>query len=116
MHDAPSRVLSRRETGSGVTEGSACFSSMPDAKTKSTLFQAILAKIRQVSRSHIVHKGRDVFSEGVTSVEASQVPGLSGSTLISYFYFYQCLILIAEDVGWNPSLDELSVSSQPWRL
>lgn len=40
--------------------------------------EAILAKIRQVSRSHIVYRGRDVFpDETVTQVDPTSVPGLS---------------------------------------
>jgi len=43
--------------------------------------EAILAKIRQVSRSHIVHRGRDVFpDESVTQVDPNTVPGLSKSS------------------------------------
>lgn len=40
--------------------------------------EAILAKIRQVSRSHIVHRGRDVFPDDtITQVDPNTVPGLS---------------------------------------
>jgi hypothetical protein len=41
--------------------------------------QAILAKVRQVSRSHIVHRGRDIFPAGITSVDPSKVAALSAS-------------------------------------
>lgn len=40
--------------------------------------EAILARIRQVSRSHIVHRGRDVFADdSVTQADPNTVPGLS---------------------------------------
>ena len=51
--------------------------------------EAILAKIRQFSRSHIVHRGRDIFPPGVTSVDPSTVPGL-------------------RELGWTPQMDELT--------
>lgn len=50
---------------------------------------AILAKIREFSRSHIVHRGRDIFPPGVTSVDPSSVPGL-------------------RELGWTPQMDELT--------
>jgi len=40
--------------------------------------EAILAKIRLVSRSHIVYRGRDIFpDDSVTHVDPDHVPGLS---------------------------------------
>lgn len=40
--------------------------------------EAIMAKIRQVSRSHIVYSGRDIFREDtVTPLDPNTVPGLS---------------------------------------
>jgi len=51
--------------------------------------EAILAKIRQVSRSHIVHRGLDIFPPGVESVDPAEVPGL-------------------KDLGWTPAMDELT--------
>ncbi|WVR07104.1 hypothetical protein IAU60_004143 [Kwoniella sp. DSM 27419] len=53
---------------------------------------AILAKIRTISRSHVVHPGLQVFKDRKPGVEIklskSQVPGLAES-------------------GWNPDLDEI---------
>jgi hypothetical protein len=57
-----------------------------------TRVQAVISKVRQTSKSHVVHCGRDVFPEGVEKVDASQVPGL-------------------RDLNWNPAMDELSVPS-----
>ncbi|KDN38459.1 Bromodomain-domain-containing protein [Tilletiaria anomala UBC 951] len=55
--------------------------------------EAVLTKIREVSRSHIVHPGLEIFKrrkEGETiELDASQVPGLKES-------------------GWTPAMDELS--------
>lgn len=51
--------------------------------------EAIMAKIRQFSRSHVVHRGRDIFPPGVMSVDPRDVPGL-------------------RDLGWTPQMDELT--------
>ena len=48
--------------------------------------EAILAKIRQVSRSHIVHRGRDVFpDDSVTQADPNTVPGLSRSACMAAY-------------------------------
>jgi histone acetyltransferase len=49
---------------------------------------AILEKIRQISRSHIVHRGADIKRRPDGTVDPSQVPAL-------------------RDLGWNPQMDEL---------
>lgn len=56
------------------------------------MFQAILAKIRTISRSHIVHPGLEVFKNRkpgeVIKLSKEDVPGLAES-------------------GWNPELDAM---------
>ena len=53
---------------------------------------AVLAKIRTISRSHVVHPGLQVFKDRKPGEEIKlskeQVPGLAES-------------------GWNPDLDEM---------
>lgn len=51
---------------------------------------AIMSKIRQMSRSHIVHPGLPQFQEGAPegiTVEPQDVPGLSVCSLISFLLF-----------------------------
>ncbi|GAA95427.1 uncharacterized protein L969DRAFT_101548 [Mixia osmundae IAM 14324] len=51
--------------------------------------EAVLAKIRLISRSHIVHRGADLFQNGATSIDYRSVPGL-------------------RDIGWTPEMDVLT--------
>lgn len=65
-----------------------------------------------------MHSGRDLFPEGVTSVEPSAVPALRKSDFLLHRAFTDrlCLTSIGE-VGWNPDLDELWVAiCSCWRI
>jgi histone acetyltransferase len=50
---------------------------------------AIMQKIREKSRSHIVHPGIKAFKEGATEVDPMKIPGL-------------------KEAGWTPEMDELA--------
>lgn len=58
-----------------------CMRRQDDAKL---LGQAILAKLRLVSRSHIVHSGKDLWKPGVEKLDPSKVPGLRKPGHITY--------------------------------
>jgi hypothetical protein len=88
-HDASDEVSGGARDVCDPTRGLFGSCSRPLFKTR---LQAVISKVRQTSKSHVVHCGRDVFPEGVEKVDASQVPGL-------------------RDLNWNPAMDELSVPS-----
>ena len=51
--------------------------------------EKVLAKITEISQSHIVHPGLEIFRKGSAQLDPSQVPGLRES-------------------GWTPAMDELA--------
>ena len=58
--------------------------------------EAVLTKVREMSRSHVVHQGLDIFKEGTwedgMSIDPKDVPGL-------------------RETGWNPEMEKEYVCS-----
>lgn len=80
--------------------------------------EAVVAKIRQISKSHIVYPGLSQFqnAEGDVVVDPNDVPGLS-----EYFcVFFLCLCrphrLITEETGWNHALANTGARSADYQF
>lgn len=69
--------------------------------------EAILSKIRQMSKSHIVYPGLPQFQEGIpegTVVDPQNVPGLSESALPKCFSIKAASLLCIGESGWTPDM------------
>lgn len=100
VFDAPARQVPRGATDARPAEGGASPPAAPPRRScprrspdpPCPLPQVILAKIRLLSQSHVVHSGLSYFaSHPGTEIDPAQVPGLRES-------------------GWTPEMDELCVA------
>lgn len=73
--------------------------------------EAIMSKIREMSKSHIVYPGLTQFrfSSGDVTVDPKDVPGLSESFIhTDYLVMNVC---ISEESGWTPDMTTTYVSN-----
>jgi histone acetyltransferase len=66
--------------------------------------EAILTKIREMSKSHVVYQGLPQFQEGAPegiTVDPKDVPGLSMSFFLQVSW---CLKLLVGESGWTPGM------------
>jgi len=84
---------------------------------------AIMTKIRQMSRSHVVHPGLPQFQPGAppdVTVDPKDVPGLSTS-ILKNLLISTSQFLSSEETGWSPTMtikyvDVLHVLEMPLLL
>jgi histone acetyltransferase len=70
--------------------------------------QAILAKIKSLTRSHIVHPGLQVFKDkkpGEIKLSKDEVPGLGES--VPTAPTWRVIDVLVAETGWNPDLDAM---------
>ena len=85
--------------------------------------EAIMTKIRQMSRSHVVHPGLPQFQPGAppdVTVDPKDVPGLSTS-ILKNLLISTSQFLSSEETGWSPTMtikyvDVLHVLEMPLLL
>ena len=68
--------------------------------------EAIMTKIRQMSRSHVVHSGLPQFQPGAPAdvvVDPKDVPGLSTS-LLNNLSILTSQFSSSEETGWSPTM------------
>ena len=74
------------------------------------IIQAILAKIRTISKSHVVHPGlkvfRDLNPDHEIKLSKGDVPGL-GELFFAICSFSELLMPFLAESGWDPALDEV---------
>jgi len=68
--------------------------------------QAVHAKTRAISKSHIIHAPPKAWKNGLCKVDPMSIPAISKSSRISRFI--QLLTTILEESGWSPDMDELA--------
>jgi histone acetyltransferase len=69
--------------------------------------EAVHAKIRANSKSHVVHQPPKAFRNGPAKIDPSSIPAISMlSSPIPWPR--QCADVCAEDAGWSPEMDELA--------